>query len=168
MVFPKPPMVAHKKNPSLANKIVRSKLKQMETEFSVTTRSQTLRTKQVDHITNQPQVANIDIPCLFHHRTFTRPCGENKCILCARLRDTTFVFSKTHKRRHYIRYVGPTMTCTTRRVVCLIRCKRCNKQYAGQTNRPLKQRIKEHLQRQTRNKPDHNRCRPINTWKSLH
>ena len=122
-VFPEPPMVAHKNNPSLANKLVRSKLKCTTHEPTMITRSQTRSNSQGRLNSYTEQTTNIQTRNLFHNRKISRPCGERNCLLCARLTDTCFILSKTHKRRHYIRYVGPTITCTTERVVYLIRCK---------------------------------------------
>ena len=154
-VFPEPPMVAHKKNPSLANKLVRSKLKCITHEPTIITRSQTRSNSQGRLNADTEQTTHIQTRNLFHKRTITRPCGERNCLLCARLTDTCFILSKTHKRRHYIRYVGPTITCTTQRVVYLIRCKRCNKQYVGQTRRQLRHRISDHLKSIDNKKDNH-------------
>ena len=128
-LFPEPPMAAHKKKPSL--NLFRYKLKGIDTETRMIPRSQTCQNNQTNC---KPKITQTQQ--LFHHRTIIRPCGERNCILGAKLRDTCFIFSKTHKHRHYIRYEGPTMTCITKRVVYLLRCKRCNKQYyVGQTKK---------------------------------
>ena len=53
------------------------------------------------------------------------------------------MFSKVHKVIHVP--VKPKLTCEIANVVYCIHCKRCGKMYIGETLRPLRDRLTEHI-----------------------
>ena len=69
-------------------------------------------------------------------------CGNPGCILCPILTTETTVRSRLSKRKH--RICGD-FTCHTQRLVYLLECARCHKQYVGQTINSLAQRAGRHL-----------------------
>lgn len=74
------------------------------------------------------------------HKTI--PCGEESCKVCSHV-CTSRRFSSTNGDEYEILMGG---NCNTRNVVYLLSCRRCeNSVYVGETERALKQRVKEHL-----------------------
>ena len=71
-------------------------------------------------------------------------CGCPLCVLCPILLTETTVRCRLSKRKHNI-YYGQ-FTCHTPRLVYLLQCARCHKQYVGQTINSLAQRAGRHLQ----------------------
>ena len=69
-------------------------------------------------------------------------CGNPGCILCPILTTENTVRSRLSKRKH--RICGD-FTCHTQRLVYLLECARCHKQYVGQTINSLAQRAGRHL-----------------------
>ena len=73
------------------------------------------------------------------------------CIYCPK-KDMPDQYTSTHTGRSY---TGPTnYKCGVRNVIYLITCRKCQKQYVGQTYRPYKERISEHLSYARRKKMD--------------
>ena len=70
-------------------------------------------------------------------------CGVPSCVLCPILLTENTVTSKLSRRKHY---VHGDFTCHTERLVYLLQCARCNKQYIGQTVKPFVERAHRHLQ----------------------
>ncbi len=69
-------------------------------------------------------------------------CGNPSCALCPILLTDNTVKSRLSKRKHHI---YGQFTCNTRRVVYLLQCAKCHKQYVGQTINSLAQRADRHL-----------------------
>ena len=53
-----------------------------------------------------------------------------------------------------VREIKQQMTCKSTNLIYMIECKRCKKQYIGETKRTLRERFTEH--RQATNNPSHN------------
>ena len=81
-------------------------------------------------------------PHLTERGTVTK-CGSPLCTLCPILLTNTSVRSRLSRRQHYI---YGQFTCHTRRLVYLLQCAKCHKQYVGQTINSLAQRASRHLQ----------------------
>lgn len=66
------------------------------------------------------------------------PC--NRCTICK--------YAATQSSIHHnnkIKIITSRMNCDTENVVYMIRCKKCNKYYTGETQHPLKKRIQKHI-----------------------
>ena len=73
-------------------------------------------------------------------RPLARPCGHGRCRTCAHLyQETTIQFpGKTWHLRH-------PFSCNRRNLIYAIQCKRCQKQYVGETGKTLHERFGYHL-----------------------
>ena len=78
---------------------------------------------------------------LVHDLARVEKCGIPSCILCPILLTYNQVTSRLSRRKHYI---YGHFTCQTRRLVYLIQCVRCHKQYVGQTVNEFAQRAHRH------------------------
>ena len=74
----------------------------------------------------------------------TRRCSDRKCPLHGKLKCTNQARSNISKRTYITRGVAD---CNTKRVVYLIQCKRCGRQYVSQTGQSLNERFRKHLQK---------------------
>lgn len=146
-IFPNRPMVAHKKNPSLTNKLVRSKLRpvdEIDITSQVTERPITrLHTQTLRPIKPAKPSRTQDV---FNTRVISRKCNEKDCSVCPILLTTNFVTRHPDGHKYFIRYEGATLTCTSSRVVYLLECKRCGKHYVGQTIKKLKRENRQPFQ----------------------
>ena len=70
-------------------------------------------------------------------------CGNRSCKLCPYLLTVNTAMSKLSKRKHL---VYGNMSCQTQRLVYLLQCARCGRQYVGQTVNTLADRATKHLQ----------------------
>ena len=113
--FPEPPMVVYRRNQNLGDKLVRAKLKSPYN-------TQTTQQKRPG---------------------FVNPCGSTRtfCHICPK-KDLPQQYTSSYTGRNY---TGVNYTCETRNVVYLITCRKCKKQYVGQTYRTYKTRINEHF-----------------------
>src|SRR6218665_3786977 len=68
-------------------------------------------------------------------------CNSPRCQTCEHLTVTKH-FSSTYTRRSYI--IKDTLNCKNHNVIYLITCRKCNKQYVGETSRQLAQRLSDH------------------------
>jgi hypothetical protein len=72
----------------------------------------------------------------------SKPCHHSRCQHCKYLNSTsTFSSSLTNQQFR----VRGTITCATRNVIYLITCKKCSKQYVGETGIPVRSRLALHL-----------------------
>ena len=73
----------------------------------------------------------------------TIPCKATKafCLICPKP-DLPLKYTSSYTGRSY---TGVKYTCETRNVVYLLTCRKCKKQYVGQTYRTYKTRINEHF-----------------------
>ena len=68
-------------------------------------------------------------------------CGNN-CITCHYITDgrTNYTFSATGETRTITDHID----CNSKNLIYMVHCRRCNKQYLGETKRRLKDRFNEH------------------------
>ena len=72
-------------------------------------------------------------------------CKNPRCIVCPKLRLTKTIHNKLCKVNVLIPKYKKPLTCTDKRVVYAIKCSECHEAYIGQTMRPLRARIAQHL-----------------------
>lgn len=73
-------------------------------------------------------------------------CNAVNCKLCGRLIcSSDFVKSKVNGRPFPIATNYGQLTCKSEKVIYVIECIKCRKQYVGQTVPPLKVRINHHI-----------------------
>ena len=72
-------------------------------------------------------------------------CGNTECTICPRL----IIANSIHVRKlHYnvrLPPLTPALTCCTKRVVYVIKCKVHHKAYVGQTGKIISTRVRQHL-----------------------
>ena len=71
-----------------------------------------------------------------------QPCGK-RCYLCRMMQNTQTVTSTVN---NYTINISSSINCETLSVVYVIECKKCRKQYVGQTGNNLRERFRGHLQ----------------------
>ena len=140
------PRLAYRSNPNLANKLVRAKLKGALNSHNANPegRGETTVTPHTNNNNNSNtivQLANLRHPPVTHRNCITH-CGEHRCPLHSRLIHSNTVRSKISRRTFQTHGTG---NCNTPRVVYLIQCKRCGRQYVGQTAQSLRARLAKHL-----------------------
>ena len=69
------------------------------------------------------------------------PCGSKRCLTCRHIRTRETFKSTTTGQPFYVR---ATATCKTSNVIYVIECRRCRKQYVGETQNPLHIRLNGH------------------------
>ena len=142
------PRLAYKANYNLSKKLVRAKLKdsQSDTQSLLEHSSSEHSTNSNDnsnsnmHIT---KLANLkhQIP-KWHERGTISQCPDRLCPLHNKLMHRSQVRSRTSRRTFH---THGKADCNTRHVVYLIECKKCKRQYVGQTSLSLKKRLAKHI-----------------------
>ncbi|CAG2200335.1 unnamed protein product [Mytilus edulis] len=79
-----------------------------------------------------------------------RPCGRN-CHICTKMTHSTEI--KATQTEKTIKITEP-ITCLTTSVIYIIKCKKCNKQYIGQTGNTICERFYGHMN-DIKNKNEH-------------
>lgn len=74
-------------------------------------------------------------------RTVDLTCGNNRCLVCPRLAHPNYVASTVHQTTHP---VDISLKCYTKGVVYLFTCRKCGKQYVGETAKCMRQRWAQH------------------------
>ena len=69
------------------------------------------------------------------------PCGSPRCKTCQHTSPSDTFTSSVTKKSYHIRQ---HLSCTSSKLVYLITCRKCNKQYVGQTEQSLRQRMNSH------------------------
>ena len=69
------------------------------------------------------------------------PCGTRRCLTCSHIQTGITFRSATTNQAFNVR---ATATCKTRNVIYLIDCRKCRKQYVGETQNPLHIRLNGH------------------------
>ena len=110
-------MVAYRRNKNLSDKLVTAKLKKLD----------------------QTPRGLPEIPKPIIHRCMSK---QFYCNICPN-KDMSIEYKSTHTGRSYTGVLP--YKCGTRNVVYLITCRKCGKQYVGQTYRTYRERIQEHL-----------------------
>ena len=91
-----------------------------------------------------PQQIQTKIPLpLMAETARINKCGNHSCKLCPYLLTVNTAMSKLSKRKHL---VYGNMSCQTQRLVYLLQCARCGRQYVGLTVNTLADRATKHLQ----------------------
>ena len=67
-----------------------------------------------------------------------RSCSNKTCLACPLLLHPNYVASKTRDTTHPVTH---NLRCTTMGVVYLLTCRRCGKQYVGQTAKSIRERL---------------------------
>jgi len=160
-IFPNPPLIAFKKNPSLKNKLVRARLPITESNTDkgrIPRRTTRSATTQLQHqgtsiYTGKTpptfQQQKLFPFSLFPQRKRIKPCFRKLCETCGKLIHTSnFIKSKVHKRCFPVEpFHNLPMTCQSTRLVYLIQCDKCQKQYlCRQTTQTLHTRMNHHIQ----------------------
>lgn len=78
---------------------------------------------------------NDDRPC-------SRPCGSSKCLCCNHMTKTSCYTDSSNNRRFTIKQ---NFNCSNAEVIYLINCNKCHKYYVGQTKRPFRDRLNNHI-----------------------
>jgi len=73
---------------------------------------------------------------------FSKKCSSSKCKACHYITEgTTFTSHNTHKKYK----LKQNITCKSKNLIYLVTCRKCRKQYVGQTSRTLTDRVNNHL-----------------------
>ena len=110
-IFPETPIVAFKRNPSLRNKLVRSKLKPKNSDESL--QPQTESTYQND-IQTVEQLTTMEKSYpwnLFNHDQKASKWRLRNCKICKKLVTTNFIKSTKNNRRFQIQTINRPITC---------------------------------------------------------
>ena len=69
-------------------------------------------------------------------------CNHPRCLTCPFLQEgqNKYTFSATKEERH----INDTLNCKSKNLIYLIECKKCAKQYIGETKRQRNERFGEH------------------------
>lgn len=118
-IFPEPPITALRANKNIAKHLVRADL------------------KAPPKTNNRP---HLRLPS--HDLTdYCQTCTHSQCSICPFLRPTAAIQSSATK---IIYPINTHYTCTTPKVIYLITCTVCSKQYVGQTAQNLRLRFRHH------------------------
>ena len=134
-IFKEKPMIANKKNQSMANMLVRARIKQpiTVTEPHLTSRP---------HHTDPKPSVETQIPNLFPKPTYSMAkCKLRKCSICPKLRMCKTIFNRKCRINFPVPKYKRPLTCQDKYVVYAIKCAECHDTYIGQTVRPLRARI---------------------------
>ena len=160
------PKLTYSSNPSLAKKLVRAKLKRPPKRLvkqnqdgsekgnnsmsSNDISSHSSNNNSTDHLIRDDHNRAIIAMAEIKHnidmglKKSTNKCGDSNCPLHGRLKCTNQARSNISNRAYITRGKAD---CNTKRIVYLIQCKKCGRQYVGQTGQSLKERFKRHLQK---------------------
>ena len=135
-LFPNKPMLAYKKNQSLANNLVRSKIKTPIQMINETPRS---------HRTDPPPAVTKNFDSLFPKGIPIKKCNKRTCKLCHRMRIGKTIYNRKCHLNVLIPKYKYQLTCWSSRVVYAIKCNKCHETYVGQTVNRLRDRIQRHI-----------------------
>ena len=151
------PTLAYRSNQNLARKLVRARLKRYQkrrhnrasnvstsnkTNSSYSSSSSSINTTQ--HNLDIARLAGIKHNEDIGLKVYTKKCDDRECPLHGKLKCTNQARSDISKRAYITRGVAD---CNTKYVVYLIECRKCGKQYVGQTGQSLRHRFYRHLDR---------------------
>ena len=158
-IFPSPPVIACRANPSLKNKVVRAKLKPLQPTEPNThpnlDRGATPESHEEPYIEPNHEESHIEPNYPFNlfettSQNFRNPIKRciKTCSICTKLETKSFAYSTTRSTKTPINPPPPNQNfnCQSRNVVYLITCryKHCGAQYVGYTMRQLRERRIEH------------------------
>ena len=145
------PRLAYRANANLSKRLVRAKLK----PITVTIASQVNPLENTIDNTQNHMCTDTDIrqlACLKHstvpvqhssHQFGVKHCNNTRFPLHNKLVHSQRAHSRVSRRTYN---THGHATCDTQYVVYLIQCKKCGRQYVGQTQKSLKARYAKHLQ----------------------
>lgn len=136
-IFEDRPIVANKKNKNLANILVRSKVVSDRPNRPLTNS----RPPRVDPM---PTVTP-NVLYLFNNTKPMKRCGNNRCTVCPRLLITNSIHVRKLNYNVRLPAQTPAISCCTKRVVYVIKCKVHHKAYVGQTGNMIRVRVNQHL-----------------------
>ena len=72
-------------------------------------------------------------------------CTEPRCKLCPRMLISHSVYNRKLHYNVVLPHQHPPLTCTSTKVVYIIKCKAHHKTYVGQTIKPVRERVNRHI-----------------------
>ena len=143
-IFPEPPVITFKANPSLKHKLIRAKLKPLDDLPRSTLHHPKDRVEELPK--HYPHT--IFKTTLQNFRNPIKQCA-NRCLVCQILDTKCYAVSTTLNHKFPINFPKHKchFNCQTTNVIYLITCETpgCRSQYVGYTTRQLKFRVYEHL-----------------------
>ena len=124
------------KHPTLQNILVRAKVIPTDDQFLDTTLHLSVSSSTV-------HTAATALPKLKYRPPPITRCRHPKCSTCTHHLLLTPTFKGSHKNSNTY-CVRRQLSCTTSNIVYLITCKKCKKQYVGQTTKQLNTRLNHH------------------------
>jgi len=85
-----------------------------------------------------PAPREIDLP----QSMTNNKCSYAKCRYCPKIDKSGYIISTTRKRKFF---TMTNVTCRSNNLIYCITCKKCQKQYVGQTKRKLMERFQNHF-----------------------
>ena len=134
--FPNYPIMAFTRNKNLKNYLVRAKIKQ-DNPQDTETETQIPLALEHSTICDDPKISPMFIP-----HDYINYCAIRGCFLHKYLNTSLRIQSHITKRSFRVR---GKLDCNSKNIIYLIQCKRCNKQYIGQTSTCLRHRIAQHI-----------------------
>ena len=128
--YTSPPIFIFLKGKSLKDLLVNSKFKPSRDDYTRIIRSNTI--DQHTRAINLPREENTRKP---------HPCNHPRCTTCQHF-NTSTTFSSTSTKQTF--QIHHSFTCSSMRVIYLITCTRCHKQYVGKTINTLRERVSQH------------------------
>ena len=153
------PTLAYKSNQNLAKKLVRAKLKRRQmrknntaipnnrddnNKSSTSSSSSSSSTGTIQQNLNIARLAGITYNKDMGLKVSFKKCGDCECPLHGKVKCTNQARSNISKRAYITR---GDADCNTKYVVYLIECRKCGRQYVGQTGQSLRERFSRHLHR---------------------
>jgi len=130
------PIMAFKKNKNLKTYLVRAKIKPPSNSY-LSQNSPAIRL-ELEH---QPVSDSLDINPFHRAPDTMTPCPIRSCFLHKYLEKSLRVQSTVTTRSFRVR---GNLNCNSNNIIYLIQCKKCKKQYVGQTITSLRHRISQH------------------------
>lgn len=139
----KPPQFLTLTHPSLRKILIRAEVKPtINQSFDML-----VKLEQVSQDTQHTTAGKV--PILRSTDIKIRPCGNHKCTTCTHLNCNPYFTSSVTKQNYPIRF---SATCSSTKIIYLVTCTRCKKQYVGLTTTQLNTRINHHRSNIFRNK----------------
>ena len=143
------PRLAYRANANLSKRLVKAKLKPITDTNQDNPLENTIDNTQ-NHTCSDTDIRQL--ACLKHstvpvqhssHQFGVKHCNNTRCPLHNKLIHSQRARSRVSRRTYS---THGHATCDTQYVVYLIQCKKCGRQYVGQTQKSLKARYAKHLQ----------------------